>query len=175
MKYLIIIMCLSSGQAVAEIELEARYSKMNYTWWDDIRFPVNAYLLGGTAWNGDFGLTILWGESDTAKNTGKTWSMLSSKIENLTIIGLRRRRRFKDVTVALGLNYVEYREHVTGPGVDASNMDFGEGYSISAAYHLDDSWAVKASFDTLYSKYKDSHSGYERTASTSLSITYRAL
>ena len=173
MKYLVIVLCLSSGQAIAEIELEARYSKMTYTWWDEASFPVEALLLGGTAWIGNFGLTILRGESNTKKNTiDGPYAKLSNKIESLTIIGLRRRRRFKDVTVALGLNYVEYREVATGPEIDWTNMDHGTGYNISASYHFDDSWAVKASFDTLYSKYKEGL-GYEITSATSLSITYR--
>lgn len=167
MKVLLVLFVLSV-HSYAEVEL--RYSRFEYKWWDYASFPVSTIMVGYTGWHRDKGLTVLYGNSNTRKNTRKSpYSELSARIENLTIIGIRRRKRFAWGSIDAGLNYTSYREHVTGPGIDDSNLDFGTGYNFSVSKGVGEGFKVKLSWDTLYRKNKPGH-GVETTNSASISI-----
>lgn len=163
-----ILIALLAFPLVSNADLELKYSQYSYRWWDEASYPVKGFSIGYIKYFDSTGVSLSYGKSDSVKNQVEDGYNLTSKIDDIWVLGLINRSNLSyGFSFNAGVIYTEYKE-VTSSG---SNSDTGFGYHASIEYRLDNDFSVKLSHDDYYRKHKVDY-GVETTKSNSLSLVY---
>lgn len=150
-------------------EVEFRVTKMEYRWGEDFKFPVTAYQVGYTKHYGNIGLRLMIGQSDKRHSTVESTKHygFTNQLRNFAVFNAHRNVNLGGgFKFQYGVNYTEYKGGKEG----RTNSDTGFGHAFALQYDINQSFAVKLSYDEYYDKYKKEDDMREITRGTGVSL-----
>ena len=158
------MLALACSSALADYELEARATNLDYYIGRYAKFNVNLYQIGVSKFYGDSGWSVMVGESNQGIDDA-----ITGEVKNFWVMSAVQRFNLSNrLATGIRFNYTEYKSTINGRG----NPDTGLGYGLSLIARVSRDYSIKVSYDDYYRKTKESL-GKEKTNGTGVSVMYR--